>query len=108
GIALDVLGQMRRPALVDLPRDAVLCRQTMADQIAPRLAEGGDEHQLVFMARGNLAERVIEQDRPRLRRNELVRLLENLSQNEIEIDIAAKRQAALVSLEKSLELWDFE
>src|SRR5260370_9787885 len=107
-VAFHVRRKPRRAGLIDLTRDSLLCGEAMADEVASGFAERRDEHQLVLMARRHLAEWIIEKNRSRFRRDEFVRFLEDLAQNEIEVDLALKRQTASVPLEKPLELRDFQ
>ena len=107
-VALYIRGDVRRPRLVDLTGDSMLRGETLADEIAPGIAECGDEHQLILVTRCHFAERIVQQNRARFRRNELIRLLENLPQHQIEIDVALEGQTALVPLEKALELRSFQ
>src|SRR5207249_6470439 len=107
-ILLHVGGKIRRPGLIDLSHDSEARRKALPDQVASGLAERGDEDQLVLAASGDLAKRIVEKNRSRFRRDELVGLLQDLPQDEVEIEIASERQAALVALEKTLELRDFQ
>src|ERR1051326_5733086 len=95
-VALRILRQMRRACLIDLPGNAAFRREALTDEVAAGIAERGDEHKLVVLPRGELAKRIVEQNRSRLRRHELIGLLQDLPKHEIEIDIRLERQTALV------------
>ena len=73
----------------------------------PRLAVGAvgrDEDELVLEpVVGVLGHRVVEEDRPRLGRNEFVGLLEDLAQEPVDLDLSGVRVVSLVPFEKVLE-----
>src|SRR5438045_4273015 len=100
---------MRRSGLIHTSDDAVHRRQTFADQVATRVAKCGDEDELVLATLCNFAKWIVEQNGSRLARHELVRLLQDLAQNEIEIEaFALEGKTRPRSLEKTLELGDVE
>src|SRR5207253_1616938 len=107
-VLLHVRGEVRRTGLIDLPDDPVLGRKPLPDQLTAGIAEGGDEDELVLAPLRELAKRVVEEDGARLGRDELVRFLENLAQDEIEVDFAFEREAGLLALEEPFELRDLE
>src|SRR3954447_22376123 len=107
-VFLHVGGNVRRAGLVDLPDDSEFGGEPLADQIAAGVAEGGNEDQLVLAANGHFAEGVVEQDRSRFRRHELVRLLQDLAEDEVEVDVALERKPRFLPLQKTFQLRDFE
>src|SRR5438093_1324358 len=80
------MASVRRTGLIDTPHDAMLRGETLPNQIGGRIAKCGDEYELVVAARGHFPIRIVEQHRARLRRDELVRFLKDLAQDEIEIN----------------------
>src|SRR5436190_12865825 len=95
---------MRRAGLINLPGNAAPRGQTLTNEIAACVAECCDEHQLVVLTRCEFAKWIVEQNRSRLGRHELIRLLKDLAQHQIEIDVCLERQTALMALEETLEL----
>src|ERR1700687_4325771 len=82
-VTLDVRRKARRSALIHLTGDALLRGKAVADEIASSLAERGDEDELVVVTRSHLAKGIVEENRSRLRGDELVRFLQDLPQNEV-------------------------
>src|SRR5439155_22357324 len=107
-VRFDVGRKVRCAELIDLTDDPALRRKALADEILCRVAERGDEHELVLFTRRHLVKRIIEKDRARLGWNKLECLFQDLAQHEIEIDFASERQAGLMSLEETFELRDLE
>ena len=50
------------------------------------MAERGDENELVLAAHGHFPERIVEENRARFRRHELVRFLQDLAKDEVEVN----------------------
>src|SRR4051794_1603881 len=87
-VLFHVRGNVRRAGLVDLPHDAEFRGEALADQIPAGVAERGDEDQLVLATHGYFAEGIVEEDRARFGWDEFVRLLQDLAEYEVEIDVA--------------------
>src|SRR4051812_23047536 len=66
-VFIDVGGEIWTAGLIDAADDAMHRGEPLANQVAARLSERGDEDEVVVLARGDFAKRIVEEDRARLR-----------------------------------------